>query len=455
MGIIFEANSRQIGGIFVGSFSPGGVAAKHGRIKIGDQLVGIGSEPVKGQDFDGCVARFNADNGQAVRLTLFRGKAADLYTGELPDGWLDGLMVRVRDGVLSVEEAQEDPELVKARLRAEAQARLDAQRAEAHARMEALRAQARAEAEAKAEAEERRRKARLSMSLSDDDGEDGDSGGGFEEGCSGPEEENDDNDEQLASALAPAPPQLVELLRGEGLEDDLQICVDALKELELTGAPKRLLASNPLTLAILEACIKKNSASWSDAKSKRTWRLDAGTRLAEAANARAERIEQERRSQERLEQERKERELVALLQDQGEKKVHAWLLEVEPRSGLNFSKVNTQKLTLRNPAASGHVAFRVKTSAPKHFVVTPFEGSLHAGNNIDVQITLRCGSHGLGMVKFLIQAVATPTAMTLSRERWSELPKSSVQERCVDGCVGSMVRHGRTLDNYWMTSANR
>merc|ERR1712232_1063758 len=133
--------------------------------------------------------------------------------------------------------------------------------------------------------------------------------------------------------------------------------------------------------------------------------------------------------------------------DQGEKRAASGrLLEVDPARQLNFSKASTLKLTLKNPAAAGHVAFRVKTSAPKLFVVAPFEGVLQGGANIELQITLRERHAGHGVVKFLIQAVTTSSAEALPKEKWSEFPKGAVQERCVDGCLGSQPAR-LTLDN--------
>ncbi|KAL3909609.1 MAG: hypothetical protein SGARI_002519 [Bacillariaceae sp.] len=52
MGIVFEENDSEIGGIFVQSLKEGGAAAVNGNVQAGDQLVSVGTKNVSGMDFD-------------------------------------------------------------------------------------------------------------------------------------------------------------------------------------------------------------------------------------------------------------------------------------------------------------------------------------------------------------------------------------------------------------------
>ena len=58
MGIVFEENDEEFGGIFVISLSEDGAAEKEGLIKPGDQLVAVNDKKVSGLPFDealGCI----------------------------------------------------------------------------------------------------------------------------------------------------------------------------------------------------------------------------------------------------------------------------------------------------------------------------------------------------------------------------------------------------------------
>jgi C-terminal processing protease CtpA/Prc len=90
MGVVFEENESDIGGIFVQSLKPDGAAFVNGRLQVGDQLVAVNTKKVSGLTFDEALnAIVEADTPQ-VQLTVFRGKASYLYgpTGASRD-WLD------------------------------------------------------------------------------------------------------------------------------------------------------------------------------------------------------------------------------------------------------------------------------------------------------------------------------------------------------------------------------
>lgn len=90
MGIVFEENDEQFGGIFVQSLKEDGVAAKDGTLKEGDQLVAVTTTKVAGWKFDEALSQIVESPEDQVKLTVFRGSAPQLYgpTGASQD-WLD------------------------------------------------------------------------------------------------------------------------------------------------------------------------------------------------------------------------------------------------------------------------------------------------------------------------------------------------------------------------------
>lgn len=96
MGIVFEENDEEFGGIFVLSLSEAGAAEKEGTIKPGDQLVAVNDKKVAGLTFDealGCIIEASTEN---TKLTFFRGNEKQLYgpTGASKE-WLDEYIVSV------------------------------------------------------------------------------------------------------------------------------------------------------------------------------------------------------------------------------------------------------------------------------------------------------------------------------------------------------------------------
>jgi len=89
MGIVFEENDSEFGGIFVQSITEDSVAAQNGLVQSGDQLVVVGTKNVSGLDFDDALAAIIESDGDSTSLTLFRGSAKQFYgpTGPSKD-WL-------------------------------------------------------------------------------------------------------------------------------------------------------------------------------------------------------------------------------------------------------------------------------------------------------------------------------------------------------------------------------
>jgi hypothetical protein len=81
MGIIFEENDSEYGGIFVQSLKEGGNAAKYGILKSGggDQLVCVGNKNVSALDFDDALGAILDSSDEETKLTLFRGTAKQFY----------------------------------------------------------------------------------------------------------------------------------------------------------------------------------------------------------------------------------------------------------------------------------------------------------------------------------------------------------------------------------------
>ena len=79
MGIVFEENDSEFGGIFVQSLKEGGAAAVNGKLQAGDQLVAVGTKNVSGMDFDDALGAIIESEGDTTKLSLFRGTATQFY----------------------------------------------------------------------------------------------------------------------------------------------------------------------------------------------------------------------------------------------------------------------------------------------------------------------------------------------------------------------------------------
>jgi hypothetical protein len=79
MGIVFEENDSENGGIFIQSLKEGGNAEKYGVLKSGDQLVCVGNTQVSALDFDDALGAILDSSAEETKLTLFRGTAKQFY----------------------------------------------------------------------------------------------------------------------------------------------------------------------------------------------------------------------------------------------------------------------------------------------------------------------------------------------------------------------------------------
>ena len=95
MGIVFEENDEEFGGIFVLSLSEAGAAESDGKIKPGDQLIAVGSKMVSGLSFDDALGAIIDATEESVKLTFFRGTDKQFYgpTGA-SKGWLDEFIAK-------------------------------------------------------------------------------------------------------------------------------------------------------------------------------------------------------------------------------------------------------------------------------------------------------------------------------------------------------------------------
>lgn len=90
MGIVFEENDSNLGGIFVLEVNSGSSAEQDGTVKPGDQLVAVGGKKVSGLQFEDALGTIIENEDEKVKLVLFRGPAKFLYgpAGASQD-WLD------------------------------------------------------------------------------------------------------------------------------------------------------------------------------------------------------------------------------------------------------------------------------------------------------------------------------------------------------------------------------
>jgi len=111
------------------------------------------------------------------------------------------------------------------------------------------------------------------------------------------------------------------------------------------------------------------------------------------------------------------------------------LLSLDPEQTLHFCKTPTTTspnriLKLTN-SHNGNVAFKVKTTAPKAYLVRPSSGNLRPRETQEVQIILQpTGSDGqANNHRFLVQAVAVQNTEAVTREQWAEFGKDVIQEQ--------------------------
>jgi len=90
MGIVFEENDEEYGGIFLLSLKEGGNGEQNGQLKPGDQLIAVDGKQVSGLSFDDALGTIVDSGNSEVKMTFFRGAPEMFYgpTGASKD-WLE------------------------------------------------------------------------------------------------------------------------------------------------------------------------------------------------------------------------------------------------------------------------------------------------------------------------------------------------------------------------------
>ncbi|CDJ70036.1 major sperm protein domain-containing protein, putative [Eimeria necatrix] len=111
------------------------------------------------------------------------------------------------------------------------------------------------------------------------------------------------------------------------------------------------------------------------------------------------------------------------------------LLEVHPEKVLEipFALFTSSivQITLKNVSSHPFVAYKIKTTAPKSYLVRPSTGAVPQGESRSVQIVLQAPTEEppkAAADRFLIQATAAASGEALPRNYWLELPKQQLEE---------------------------
>jgi len=108
------------------------------------------------------------------------------------------------------------------------------------------------------------------------------------------------------------------------------------------------------------------------------------------------------------------------------------LVRLDPPKDLEFDlkcrEPVEQKLTITN-VTSGPISFKVKTTAPKAYLVRPSNDMLKAGASIEVKILLQPNVERDTPHRFLVQAVQLQKEENLSKQEWSTLSKDQIHEQ--------------------------
>uniref|UniRef100_A0A0G4HA19 MSP domain-containing protein n=1 Tax=Chromera velia CCMP2878 TaxID=1169474 RepID=A0A0G4HA19_9ALVE len=114
------------------------------------------------------------------------------------------------------------------------------------------------------------------------------------------------------------------------------------------------------------------------------------------------------------------------------------LLKIQPEKDITFNyslfAMSTCHLYLQNVSDDGSlVAFKIKTTAPKNYLVKPSNGTVKAGETCTVQIVLqplaKDPEKPLSSDRFLVQATKVSNEDALPRDYWQKLDKEAVQDR--------------------------
>ena len=94
-----------------------------------------------------------------------------------------------------------------------------------------------------------------------------------------------------------------------------------------------------------------------------------------------------------------------------------------------LNKEEVFMLKVKNTSAAA-VAFKVKTTAPKNYLVKPSAGVIAVNGSMDIKITLnkQTSDPSSNNDRFLVQAVKSDSGKELTKEEWQAVDKGAVQE---------------------------
>jgi len=103
------------------------------------------------------------------------------------------------------------------------------------------------------------------------------------------------------------------------------------------------------------------------------------------------------------------------------------VVTISPTEVLEFdSKEKWLKIT---NISDKSVCFKVKTTAPKSYVVRPSNDILPAGQSVEVKIALQTSNMAeIASHRFMVQATPVSGEENLAKEQWSSLSKTDIQE---------------------------
>ncbi|CDI77332.1 major sperm protein domain-containing protein, putative [Eimeria acervulina] len=111
------------------------------------------------------------------------------------------------------------------------------------------------------------------------------------------------------------------------------------------------------------------------------------------------------------------------------------LLQIHPEKVLEvpFTLYSSSvvQLTLRNVSSHPFVAYKIKTTAPKNYLVRPSTGAVPQGESRSVQIVLQAMTEEppkTATDRFLVQATPVESTAPLPRSYWLELSRSEIEE---------------------------
>ena len=112
--------------------------------------------------------------------------------------------------------------------------------------------------------------------------------------------------------------------------------------------------------------------------------------------------------------------------------IHMALISVSPEEIIFPNVLNQESvflLKLKNTSGAS-VAFKVKTTAPKNYLVKPSAGVIGANGTAEVKITLnkQTSDPSANNDRFLVQAVKSESGKELTKEEWSVVDKAAIQE---------------------------